>query len=422
MSVTNIASELKARGLVAHEGGGEAEAFLAEPRKVYLGIDPTAESLHVGNLVPMMMLKHLAEAGHEVHMLVGGATGMIGDPRESGERTLLDPEVTARNTATITAQVERILAGKVQGVYNNMDWLSGVSVLDFLRDTGKHFTVNQLVKRDIIKKRLDDEDPLSYTEFSYSLLQAYDFLHLYRTHGIDLQVGGSDQWANIVSGVDLIRRKENTPAYALTVPIIMDATSGKKFGKSEGNAVWLDPVKTPPFTFYQFWINTTDDNVEPYLHIFTLVPLEELKALLEAHRTRPQEREAQRRLAYEVTAMIHGEEAAKSAERASTAVYGNMDAFTTLSAEEVAMLKSGIPGGAFTHEQVAARISILDALVESALAPSKSEARRLVTGGAVHVNGNPVPAPEHTITTDSFVHDALILRAGKRVAVLALEQ
>jgi tyrosyl-tRNA synthetase len=421
MSVTNIASDLKARGLIAHEGGGEAEAFLAEPRKVYLGVDPTAESLHVGNLVPMMVLRHLAEAGHEVHMLVGGATGMIGDPRESGERTLLDPEITARNTANITAQVERILAGKVSGVYNNHDWLKEVSILDFLRDTGKHFTVNQLVKREIIKKRLDEEDPLSFTEFSYSLLQAYDFLHLHRTHGIDLQVGGSDQWANIISGVDLIRRKENTPTYALTVPMIIDATSGKKFGKSEGNAVWLDPAKVPPFSFYQFWFNTADENVEAYLKIFTLMLVGDIQALVEEHRSHPQDRTAQKKLAYEVTAMLHGEDAARGAERASVAVYGAVDASTTLSAEEMAMLKEGIPGGSITQAHAQEGIAILDALTLSGLAPSKSEAKRLVTGGAVQVNGIHVSAPEHTLTFDTFVHGALILRAGKRVAVLSLE-
>lgn len=421
MSVVNIAQDLRDRGLVSQEGGGEMNVFLAEKRKAYLGIDPTADSLHVGNLVPVFLMKRLADAGHEIVFIVGGGTGMIGDPRESGERVLLDDATVAANTIAIKKQLSAIFGDKQYEIFNNADWLSKLGIIEFLRDIAKHFTVNQLVKRDIIKKRLDAEDALSFTEFSYSLLQGYDFLHLYKTEGVDLQIGGSDQWANIISGVDLIRRKEGAAAYALTTPIIEDKKTGKKFGKSEGNAVWLDPEKTSPFTFYQFWFNLSDEGLEEYLNIFTLMPRAEIARIMTEHKEVPQKRTAQRALAHAVTTIVHGEDVADREARMSDIVFGGDFSVADLSDEDLDQLVSSLRPQAVTDTELADGFGISAALVAAGLAPSKSEARRLVEGGAVSINNVPVSGPDFMVTEESFVRGILFLRAGKKTALLRKE-
>ena len=275
-----LAEELKARGL-ADMTSAPLEEILGKKRTAYLGVDPSSDSMQAGNLVVVLLMKRLADQGHKIVLLVGGGTGMIGDPRESGERTLADRKTIDRNKKAIRAQMQRIIGAKV-ALVDNADWLLKVPLVDFLRDIGKHFTVNELVKRDIIRRRLETPDEsISYTEFAYSLLQGYDYLVLNQKRGVDLQIGASDQWTNILSGVELIRRKLGKEAFALTCPLVTDA-NGKKFGKSEGNAVWLDGAKTSPFAFYQFWLNQPDEMVEKYLKMYSFKDLEEIERILSA--------------------------------------------------------------------------------------------------------------------------------------------
>lgn len=411
MAIENIATALKARGFVQEEGGGKAEEFLGEKRKIYFGIDPTADSLHLGNLVGMLLMKHLQDAGHEVLFLVGGGTGMIGDPRESGERVLLDDKTVRKNVKAIQTQLTAVL-GKRQKIVNNADWLLKLSLVEFLRDTAKHFTVNQLIKREIIKKRLDSEDAISFTEFSYSLLQGYDFWYLNKKYGVDMQVGGSDQWANIISGVELVRRREQKSAYALTAPIITDKKTGKKFGKSEGNAVWLDPKKTTPYAFYQFWLNVSDDNLGDYLKIFTFLPLEDIEVTLDAHNANPGARIGQLRLAHEVTTLIHGQKTADSVARASQILFGQ-GVLKDLTPEEITFIKKEAP-----MTIVAAGTPLLEVLVSAALAESKGEARRLIEQGGVSLNDVAITDSTRVIGKEDLVLGIAFLRRGRRVAVL----
>ncbi len=415
----NISLELKNRGLVEQEGGGNLSDILFEKRKAYLGIDPTADSLHVGNLVPVFLMKHLADAGHEIVFLVGGGTGMIGDPRESGERVLLDMETVEKNTNTIRSQLQNIFGKKEYVIFNNVDWLSKLGIIEFLRDIAKYFTVNQLIKRDIIKNRLDAEDPLSFTEFSYSLLQAYDFLHLYKTEGVNLQIGGSDQWANIISGIDLIRRKEGASSYALTTPIITDKKTGKKFGKSEGNAVWLDPNKTSPFKFYQFWLNVSDEGLETYFKIFTFLSLNEISQMLLDHEPNPQNRLGQKKLAYEVTKIIHGEEAAEAASRVSEIVFGDISHLTTLSESEINFLIDGMPGYALNNHQFENGVNVIEIMAESGLVPSRSECRRLVENKGVYINDKTVSSVDQVFSSEELVQNVAVLRVGKKVVLVS---
>lgn len=412
-----LGEELQARGLIYQNGGGEVAEILAEPRTFYLGIDPSADSLHMGNLVPIILAKHLVDAGHYPVLLVGGGTGLIGDPKESGERPLLDEAVVTKNAEAIRVQLSSIIKQEDLPVVDNAKWLKQVSLLAFLRDIGKHFSVNQLVKRDLIKKRLEtDEDSISYTEFTYSLLQAYDYMQLHQERGVNLQIGGSDQWTNIISGVDLVRRKLGKTVYALTTPIVMDRATGKKFGKSEGNAVWLDPAKTSPFQFYQFWINVSDENVTEYLRIFSFLPLEEIDTLLETHAVAPQQRQAQRQLAKQVTTFIHGQAAAESAERVSLLLYAG-DASITLTPDDQALLTQELPSASFSPTQLAAGVAVADALVAAQLASSKKDARRLLEGGGVSLN-NSVVAATYQITEKDLESGLALLRKGKKVALL----
>lgn len=415
----NLAEDLKARGLV-EQSSAPIEAILAAPRTAYLGADPSADSYHVGHLVPILTLKRLADAGHKVVLLVGGGTGMIGDPKEKGERSLLDEKTVAANAKKLRAQLSRIV-GKRIPVVDNADWLKKVRLLDFLRDIGKHFTVNELIKRDLIKRRLDTPDEsISYTEFAYSLLQGFDFLTLYQTRKVDLQIGGSDQWTNILSGVELIRRKLGKEAYAFTGPIITDST-GKKFGKSEGNAVWLDPKKTSPFKFYQFWMNLPDEGIEKYLRVYTFMPVADIDALMEKHRANPGEREAQETLARLVTELVHGPAAVAQAAAATDALFGDTP-FHALSRDARAVALSEAPSVVLTKSEITSGASLADCLFRGGLASSKSDARRLIEGKAIKLSGLLIENPDQKIALGDLKEGHALVRKGKQgVLVLVLK-
>ncbi|MEJ0053225.1 MAG: tyrosine--tRNA ligase [bacterium] len=415
----NLVEDLKARELVEHHSA-EPEKIFSGKRTVYLGVDPSADSMQAGNLVVLLLMKRLADAGHNLVLLVGGGTGMIGDPRESGERQLADAKIVARNAKALQKQMERIIGRRVRLV-NNADWLLKVKLVDFLRDIGKHFTVNELVKRDIIRRRLETPDEsISYTEFAYSLLQGLDYLTLYQKYGVDVQLGGSDQWVNILSGVELIRRKLGREAFAFTCPLVTDS-SGKKFGKSEGNAVWLDPDKTSPFAFYQFWLNQPDDSVEKYLKFYTFLPLSEIDSLVERNRANPQAREAQRKLAGDVTTLVHGRKAAEEAEKVSGVLYGSGSLASLAKSERLALI-AGAPGMTIAFRALAGT-SVADALVASGLATSKSDARRLIEGKGVSINGIAIEEPDAVLDPNQFENGLALLRRGRQqVAVLSIEK
>jgi len=414
----NLVEDLKARGLVEHHSA-EPEKIFSEKRTVYLGVDPSADSMQAGNLVVLLLMKRLADAGNNLVLLVGGGTGMIGDPRESGERQLSDPRVVARNSKAIRAQMERIIGKRIH-VVNNADWLLKIKLVDFLRDIGKHFTVNELVKRDIIRRRLETPDEsISYTEFAYSLLQGFDYLTLYQKYGVDLQIGASDQWTNILSGVELIRRKLGKEAFAFTCPLVTDS-AGKKFGKSEGNAVWLDAAKTSPFAFYQFWLNQGDEMVEKYLKFYTFLPVEEIVALMQQHQQAPQAREAQKKLATEVTTLVHGAAAAAAAKKVSGVLYGSV-LLGSLTVNEKRELIANAPGAKIPRSTLSTT-SVADTLVASGLASSKGDARRLIEGKGVSLNGNLVEQADAMLSAEQFSNDLALLKRGKQVAVLSIEK
>ena len=399
---------LTARGFVyQHTGDSVADITDKEKRTVYLGVDPTADSIHVGNLAVYMMLRHFVADGHKVILLVGGGTGLIGDPKATGERSLMDAGEVAARTEKIQTQVARLIGTSVETV-NNADWLTEIKLIEFLRDIGKHFTVNALVKKEIMSERLEHEIPLSYTEFAYPLLQAYDYMHLNRSYGVDLQVGGSDQWTNITAGVELIHKKSGKTVHAITTPLVIDKKTGKKFGKSEGNAVWLDAEKTSPFACYQFWLNVDDDNVADYLPKYTLLSMDEIEALMREHEGEPEARKAQRALAREVTALIHGRAQADGRERISQVLFGGVEV-SVLSDLERDMLKDSAPTTA-----IATGTNIVDVLIAAGLAQSKREARVFVEGGAVTLAGKKVADADYALAESDFQNGLALFRRGKR--------
>lgn len=416
----NLAEDLKARGLAEH-ASADLEKILSVPRTVYHGMDPTADSLHVGHLVPILLMRRLATAGHKLIFLVGGGTGMIGDPKEKGERSLLDERTLAHNTRAIKAQLKTLLYRLPFRMVDNNDWLSKVRIIPFLRDIGKHFTVNDLVKRDLIKRRLETEDDsISYTEFTYSLLQGYDFLHLNEKYGADLQVGGSDQWTNMLSGTDLIRKKAGKESFVITAPLITDS-SGKKFGKSEGNAVWLDPKKTTPFRFYQFWINLPDDNLEQYLKVYSFMPIGDIEALMIKHRAAPQAREAQETLARLVTELVHGPAAVAQAAAATDALFGKTP-FADLARDAKAVALAEAPSLTVRNSEATAGYALVDAVFNGGLASSKSDARRLIEGKGISINEFPVADPNQKLYPGDFRNGYCLVRKGKReVLILVLK-
>lgn len=376
-----LLEELQWRGFVNQSTFPKPED-INEPRTFYLGVDPSAPSMHIGNLAAVMLVKHLVNHGHKAIVLVGGATGMIGDPKEDNERDLKTLDEIAINKKGIAAQYEKLLGGEPFTIVDNYDWFKDIGYLEFLRDIGKHFSMTQLLDRDFIKARIGEGGVgISYAEFSYSLIQGYDFLHLFRENGASLQIGGSDQWGNMVSGAQMIRKFESAEAHVWTVPLILDKTTGKKFGKSEGNAVWLDPNMISPFQFYQFWLNVDDESVIDYLKIYTLLPKEEVERLAEETTSQPQKRMAQQALAYEVTSIVHGQERAEASQRVTKVLFGG-SSVNDLNEQERAMLSVEIP--------TADSGQLVDILVKTELASSLGEARRLIEGGAISIDGQKV--------------------------------
>lgn len=410
-----LSEELTQRGFINQISAESLGEILDGPKRiVYHGIDPTADSAHAGNFVVWMLLKRLSDAGHKVIFLVGGGTGMIGDPKPDVERTLSSLEEVSARVAKLKAQAEKLLGGGEIVFVNNYDWLGQLGLIPFLRDIGKHFTINELLKKEAIAKRVASDNGISYTEFAYPLLQAYDYLTLNRDHGCDLQVGGSDQWGNIISGVDLVRRIEQKTVYALTVPLIVDKATGKKFGKSEGNAVWLSGEKTSPYSFYQFWLNASDESVIDYLKLFTLLPLEEITNLEQEFGANPGSRSAQKALAYEVTTFVHGNEAAISAAKVSDILFGGGDV-SLLNDSEKNILLENAP--IYNVQDV---VNIVDLLVDAGLATSKREARTFVQSGAVVCGTTKVDTEDFKL--ELLPGDIVPVRRGKKQFVIVYKK
>jgi tyrosyl-tRNA synthetase len=410
-----LLAELTWRGLLYQNTEPLGAALSAGVVTGYCGFDPTATSLHVGNLVPVMGLAHLQRAGHRPIVLIGGGTGMIGDPSgKSSERQLSTPETVEKNSRAIQSQLEKFLEfGEPRGAImrDNAEWLLEMGAVDFMREVGKHFTVNYMMQKDSVRSRMD-EGGISYTEFSYMLLQAKDFLELYRRVGCTLQIGGSDQWGNITAGIELLRRVEGVEAHALTMPLVTTAT-GTKFGKTEAGAVWLDPTLTSPYRFYQFWVNVDDRDASRFLRFFTLMSREEIEALELELAANPERRAAQQALARDVTTRVHGEAAAKAAADVSALLFGGGDA-ASLSRDALEALRDEVP---FVELPAlpAAGMDATDLFVAAKLAPSKGAAKRLLEQGGLSVNGKKLSAEERVVRGDAMlVGRHLLLRKGAR--------
>ena len=412
MSGASILDDLQARGLIHDTTDLDAlrKRLDEGPITLYQGIDPSASSLHIGNYVGVLALRRFQDHGHNVIVLVGGSTGMVGDPGgRSEERNLLDEDSLATNIAGIRGQLEKLVdfapaSGTVEMV-SNYDWTKDVSILDFLRDVGKHVTVNQMVARDSVKSRMESEHGISYTEFSYMLLQAFDYWWLHTNKACELQVGGSDQWGNIAQGVDLIRRREQNHVHALTWPLITRA-DGQKFGKSVSGAVWLDPERTSPYEFHQYWMNTDDRDVERFLLQLTLLPVEEIQSIMAEHAEAAHERKAQQRLADAVTELIHGADAVASATLAASVMFGSV----VPSAEELLSLRGVVPEAVVAAADLGDE-PFVDLLTASELASSKRDARQALKDGAVRWNGEKVDGTDSTMLESGAV---AMLQKGKR--------
>jgi tyrosyl-tRNA synthetase len=411
--MTKLSETLRERGYVYQHSSETLEEITDnDKRTLYLGIDPTADSMHVGHLVGMLVLRHFIEDGHKVILLTGGGTGMIGDPGgKSEERNLLDAETVNRNAKAVAEQMRQVFGTSDFIEENNATWLHPLKLLEFLRDIGKYFTVNSMIKKDTVKMRLDAESPISFTEFSYSLLQGYDFLHLNKQYNCDVQVGGSDQWSNILAGVEFIRRKEEKQVFALTWPLLINKSTGKKFGKSEGGAVWLDPKKTSPF---KFWLNTEDDAVMEYLFKMTMLSQEKIAGVMEEHQKNPAERKGQKILATAVTILVHGADNTAEAETASQALFG-AGSLSELDEDTIVLLSQEAPSCVAEPGN-----DILDLIVASGLASSKREARQFISDSAITINGEKI-TESRLLTEGDFIKGAVLMRRGKRnVALLVL--
>ncbi len=413
----SLAKELQDRGFIHQISGPSLELIVdGDKRNIYHGIDPSADSAHAGNMVLWMLLLHLAKAGHKIVFLVGGGTGMIGDPKPDAERELKDSSLVSENVAKIKNQAEKFFTGYEIEFVNNLEWLGELKLIDFLRDIGKHYTVNELIKKDAIATRLQSDTGLSYTEFAYPLLQGYDYLQLFETKGCTVQTGGSDQWGNIVSGVELVRRKAQAEVYAITVPLVVDKATGKKFGKSEGNAVWLDADKTSPYQFYQFWLNVSDDSVEEHLKRFTFLSLDRVAEIIRSHEQNPGSREAQKTLALAVTEIVHGSELAQAAQTITQVLFDGR-ALETLTDSQKEMFLRNAP-----TLKTTSGTPLIDVLVESKLATSKREARTFIESGAVVLGGEKVVDVNTVIEPKYFVEGLAFVKRGKKsLFVLSLE-
>jgi len=416
-----LVEELRWRGMIHDVMPGTEEMLEKELVTGYIGFDPTADSLHIGHLVGVMLLKHLQSAGHKPIALVGGATGMIGDPSgKSEERNLLDESTLRYNQECMKKQLAKFLefdTGKENEalMVNNYDWMQEFSFLDFIRDVGKHITVNYMLAKDSVKKRLDTG--MSFTEFTYQLVQGYDYLHLFRTYGCRLQMGGSDQWGNIVTGTELIRRKEGGEAFALTCPLITKSDGGK-FGKTEQGNIWLDPEKSSPYAFYQFWLNVADEDAEKYIRIFTMLSIEEISQLIEEQRKQPHLRTLQKRLAREITAMVHSNDELETAMEASEILFGRgtTDMLKKLDSKTILGIFEGVPKYELNIDVIKKGSNIIDLLAEiTDIMPSRAEVRRNIKGGGLQINKLKIENEDLIIKTTDLLKDKyLLVQKGKK--------
>jgi tyrosyl-tRNA synthetase len=400
-----LSEELQWRGFVNQTTFNDISELDGAPISFYFGVDPSADSMQIGNFAAAMMVRHFINHGHKAFLLVGGATGMIGDPDgKADERNLKTLEEIAKNKAGIAAQYKTAFAGKEFTIVDNYDWFKDMNYLDFLRTVGKNVPLSMMLGRDFVQARLGEGGSgISYAEFSYSLIQGYDFVHLYKNHGVTLQLCGADQWGNSIAGVDLIRRMEGGEAHVFSTPLVINKSTGKKFGKSEDGAIWLDPNKTSVYKFYQFWLNVDDEGVIDYAKIYTLLSKEELESLGERHKANPGLREAQKVLAREVTTLVHGVQRTESVIRVTDVLFGTRD-FTELNDEDLETLAGEIPA-------VGKGRTVVESLVEAQVASSNGEARRLIAGGAISVNGR-------KINDDTMLDSAALIKKGKNNFIL----
>ena len=426
----NFIEELKWRGMVHDIMPGTEAQFAKELTTAYIGFDPTSDSLHIGSLVPILLLVHLQKAGHKPIALVGGATGMVGDPSgKSEERSLLSEETLAFNIKGVQAQLAKFLdfdplKPNAAEIVNNYDWFKGISFIDFLRDTGKHISVNYMLSKDSVKKRIEGETGISYTEFAYQLLQGYDFYWLYANKNAKVQMGGSDQWGNITTGTELVRRKAGGEAFAFTCPLITKADGGK-FGKTEKGNIWLDPEKTSPYQFYQFWLNASDADAYKWIKIFTLLPKEVIEATIIEHESAPHLRPLQKRLAEELTVMVHSQADLEAAIQASEILFGKGTTETLQKLDERTLLNvfEGVPQVNFTKETLAQTESVTDLLAVLAgtlIFPSKGEARKMIQAGGVSINKSKLEDPNQKPDFELLNDKYLLIQKGKKNYYLAI--
>jgi tyrosyl-tRNA synthetase len=418
--MTDLIEELQWRGMIQDIMPGTKDQLNKEMTSAYIGFDPTADSLHIGSLVPIILLIHLQKAGHKPFALVGGATGMVGDPSgKSEERNLLSEDILNHNVACVKAQLEKFLdfdASKPNAaeMVNNYDWFKNISFLDFIRDTGKHITVNYMMAKDSVKKRLNSEVGMSFTEFTYQLVQGYDFYWLYKNKNCKLQMGGSDQWGNIVTGTELIRRKDGGEAFAFTCPLIKKADGGK-FGKTEKGNIWLDAGKTSPYQFYQFWLNANDIDAEGWIKIFTFLDRQAIDELVATHKQDASKRILQKALAKEITLFVHGEEEYNKAIETTEKLFSSQTvAAEDLSEEDLAAIE-GIVKSNYASDKINHAVAVIDFLVDTAIFPSKGEARKMIQNGGVSINRKKVETVDLKIERALLLHDKyLLVQKGKR--------
>lgn len=418
----NLVEELKWRGMIQDIMPGTEELLSKEMVHGYIGFDPTSDSLHIGSLVPILLLVHLQRAGHKPYALVGGATGMVGDPSgKSEERNLLSEDALQKNQEGVRKQLERFLEfdeSKPNSavMVNNYDWFKDMNFLDFIRDVGKHITVNYMMSKDSVKKRLEGDSGLSFTEFTYQLIQGYDFYWLYKNKNCKLQMGGSDQWGNIVTGTELIRRKAQGEAYAFTCPLVTKADGGK-FGKTEKGNIWLDPKKTSPYQFYQFWLNASDDDAKKWIKIFTLLPLAEIDALLTEHENAPHIRILQKRLAEELTVFVHSKEDYEFAVKASEILFGNAttEALLSLNEEQLLHVMEGVPSVEISKATLESGYDLISFLADTQIFPSKGEARKMWQAGGVSINKRKVNIEQLTVSNSELLQGKyMLVQKGKK--------
>ncbi len=416
----NLIESLKWRGMIHEITPGTEEQLIKEMTSGYVGFDPTAESLHIGSLIPILLLVHLQRAGHKPYALVGGATGMIGDPSgKSEERTLLSEEVLQKNVEGIRKQLEKFLDFDPSNpnnavLVNNYEWFKNISFLDFIRDTGKHITVNYMMSKESVKKRIEGETGISFTEFSYQLIQGFDFYYLNKNYNVKLQMGGSDQWGNITTGTELIRRKSGREAFAFTCPLLTKS-DGTKFGKSEGGNVWLDAGRTSPYQFYQFWLNSTDEDAEKWIRIFTFLEKPEVEHLISEHSKNPAERILQKTLAEEVTAFVHGKEALVKAVETTAKLFSTEPVAAESLTEEDLNGLEGVKKINLPMQKLAAGIDVISLLAEAGILPSKGEARKMVQNNGISINRRKVEDAALQLNPGLLLHNKyLLIQKGKK--------